>query len=140
MTNAFGEVAYLLEHAVDGRHDILAINIDRAVAAIPQCSVQYGTVFGDIDFLAAEHSVAPLFDVTLACKFEEQGERFVGDAVLGEVQQDVLEPQCEKVESDRILSEEIAHVDHSHALVVRLKRRPCARFGEFGHGWFPRLG
>ena len=57
-------------------HDILAIHQDRTIGAITQGDVQDGTVFGDVDLVAAEHSISPLLDLRVAGQIEQQRERF----------------------------------------------------------------
>jgi len=82
IAHAFTEIAHLCEYAIDVGHDILAIDVDRGVAAVAQGGMQYGTMFGEIDFFAGEHLVAHAFQIHVTCQLEQQGERLVGDAVL----------------------------------------------------------
>ena len=57
--DAVGEVGHLVEHGVNLRHDVLAVDDDGCALRRPQGHVQHGAVFGDVDFLAAEHGVDP---------------------------------------------------------------------------------
>ena len=55
-----GERRHPVEHLVHLRHDVLAVDDDRASARHAQRDVQHGAVLGDVDLLAAEHRVDAL--------------------------------------------------------------------------------
>ncbi|MCY1504752.1 hypothetical protein D9M68_389340 [compost metagenome] len=61
--DAVGKGAHGVEHAVDVGHHVLAVDEDRAVAAVAQRRVQHGTLLGDVDDVAAEHGVPLLLDL-----------------------------------------------------------------------------
>ncbi len=93
--DGLGEFAHVRQHGVDAGHDVLAIDQDRAVGAIAQGDVQDGPVFGDVDLVAAEHAVAPFLDLGLSGQIEQQAQGFIGDAVFGEIQENVAEVASE---------------------------------------------
>ncbi|GCX83613.1 hypothetical protein HmCmsJML084_02633 [Escherichia coli] len=53
--NRFREGFHLLQHCVDFRHYVFAINQNRGIATVTQRYVQHGTVFSAVDLLAREH-------------------------------------------------------------------------------------
>ena len=52
-------VGHLVEHRVDRRDDVLAVDDDRASLRRAQRDVQHGALLRDVDLLAAEHRVDP---------------------------------------------------------------------------------
>ena len=59
-SDALGEDCHALEHRLDVRHDVVAVDHDRLVRGCAQRDVQDGAVFGHVDPLAAEHGVDTL--------------------------------------------------------------------------------
>ncbi len=84
--HAIGKVGYLVEHGVDLRHDILAINNNGCSSRRAQGDVQDGAVFRDVDFLAPEHSVDPPAQSGFIRELQEQLQGLVSDAVLRVIQ------------------------------------------------------
>ena len=87
------ELAHVREHRVHLRHHVLAVDEDRPVRAVAQRDVQDGAVLGGVDLLAAEHLLGPPLQVGLLARCSSRADRLVGDAVLGVVEQDVVEAQ-----------------------------------------------
>ena len=58
-----GECRHGVQHRVDLRHDVVAVDREALAVGRPQRDVQHGAVLGDVDLLAGEHGVAPAFDV-----------------------------------------------------------------------------
>ena len=70
----------------------------RPVGAVAQRDVEDGAVLGDVDLLAGEHAVAPAVDILPGGRGRAAAHGFLGDAVLGEVEQDAVQAQREPVE------------------------------------------
>ena len=85
------EVAHPGQHGVDVRHDVPAIHHDRPVGAVAQRDVQDRPVLGGVDPVACEHARAPGLELTFAGEVEQQADRLLGDAVLGVVEQQVIQ-------------------------------------------------
>ena len=83
-----GEVGHLVEHGVDLRHHVLAVDDDGYPFRRTQCHVQDGAIFGDVDFLAAKHRVDPGAQPGSFGELDEQLERLVVDAILRVVEVD----------------------------------------------------
>ena len=59
---------------------------DRGAARRAQGDVEHRALLGGVDLLAAEHGVDALAQARLLGKLQQQGQGFVGDAVLGVVE------------------------------------------------------
>ena len=70
---------------MDLGHYVFAVHDDGGALRGAQGHVQYGAVFRDVDFFAAEHGVR-LRSTRIPGQLHEQLERLVGDAVLGVIQ------------------------------------------------------
>ena len=68
---------------------------------------------------------------------EQQAKRLLGDAVLGEVEQDVLEAEGELVEAFGIVAEQVAHLERLGSGIMRSQRLPGVRAGDICHGEYP---
>ena len=73
--DAFGEAGHPVQHRVDGRHDVLAVDDDRGAFRRAQRDVQHRAVFRDVDPVAAEHRVDTLAQAALLGELHEQRER-----------------------------------------------------------------
>src|SRR5262249_22759941 len=101
--------------------------------AVAQGDVQDGPVLGGVDPLAGEHLLGPALEVGLAGQVVEQRHRLLGDAVLGEVEEDVAEAEGELVEALRGLAEQVAHLERLDLLEVGLRGLPGLRLRRLGH-------
>jgi hypothetical protein len=86
--DAVGKGGHLVEHRVDSRDDVLAIDNDGLPFGRSQGDVQDGPVFGDVDLFPAKHGVDALAQAGLLGKLEEELAGFLGDAVLGVVEKE----------------------------------------------------
>src|SRR5215510_11327740 len=84
--DAVGKVRHLVEHGVDMRYDILAIDYYGGSLWRTQRNVQHRAVLGDVDFVAVEHRVDALAQTALLCELNEQPHCFFGDPVFRVVQ------------------------------------------------------
>ena len=89
------ELPHLGQHRIDVRHDVPAIHYDRPVGAVAQGDVQDRAVLGDVDPVAREHARAPVLEAGSAGQIEQQAHGFGGDAVLGVIEQQVIQAQRE---------------------------------------------
>ena len=71
-----------VEHRVNLRHDVLAVDENALIPRRPQRHMQDRAIFADVDLLAGEHRVPPPRDATRAGEFNKQAHSLVGDAVL----------------------------------------------------------
>src|SRR5262245_66392877 len=55
--DAVGEVRHLVEHCVNMRDDVLAIDDNRCSPWCTQGDVQHSAILGDVDFVAPKHRV-----------------------------------------------------------------------------------
>ncbi len=118
------------EDGVHAGHDIVPINEDGSIGPIAEGDVENGPVFGDIDLVAAEHAVAPIFDLGLPGQIDQKSKGFIGNAVFGKVQQNIAEAKREFFKAFWIPGKQIAHVDGGNLLVMRCKRLICGGLDE----------
>ena len=85
--DAVGEGGHLVEHRVDAGNDILAIDKDGFSFGRAQGDVQHGALLGDVDLVPAKHGVDALPQAGLLGKLEQKLAGFLGDAVLGVVEE-----------------------------------------------------
>ena len=119
--NRFREGFHLLQHRVDFRHHIFAVNDNRRVATVTQRDVQHGAVFGAVDFLAGEHGFDGTGQIGLFRQILKFRQRLFGDAVFGEVHQhQVVERSGEFAETVGVFREQIRDRHVLHFIVVFL--------------------
>ena len=76
------EAGHAVEHGVYFRHDIHAVDQDRRIARRAQGGVQHGSIFSDVDLLAAKHRLNACRQLTFVGELHEQPQRLVGDAIF----------------------------------------------------------
>ena len=86
--DAVGEGCHLVEHLVDAGNNVLAIDNDGFAFGGSQGDVQDGAFLGDVDFFSAEHGVDALPQAGFLGQLEEELAGFLGDAVLGVVEEE----------------------------------------------------
>jgi hypothetical protein len=99
ISHGLGELAHVGKYAVDVLHHVVTVDENWSVRAVAKRDVEDRTILGRIDLFAVEHALGPRSEFSLTRKVPEQRQCLVSDPVLGEVQEDVLEPKCEAVES-----------------------------------------
>ena len=114
----------MCDDRVDLTHHVFAVHKNRPIRAVPQGNVQDGPILGRVDFLAREHLFGPVLDLGLPGQIEEQPHRFFRDAVLGVVEQDVLEAERKLVEPLGVVAEQIAHLQRSDLLIMGVEGLP----------------
>ena len=125
--DALGEGGHLVEHRMNCRHDILAVDHDRGALRRPQRDVQHGAILGDVDLLAAEHGVDSAAHVALFGELKEQLERFVGDAVLRVIEEDADGLGGHPLAARGVSREELPQVRAASLLGIDGERLPCGR-------------
>jgi hypothetical protein len=119
-----GEVFHLGENGVDLGHHVLAGDADRPIRAVAQRYVQHRASFGDVDRLAGEHCLDALGETGLAGEGKEKRQRLVDDAVLGKIEEDVLQRQGKLLAAFRIGGEEVAHLPTGDLALMRGESLP----------------
>jgi len=142
--DALGEVGHAVQHVVDRRHHVLAVQHDRLAARGAEGDVQHGPPLSDVDLLALEHGVDALSQAALLGQLQQEPHGFVGDAVLGvvEVHADRLGRQA--LAALRVVGEELTEVQAADLLVVGCEGLPCRALRQRGgggrHGRSPWVG
>ena len=111
-----GETEHLLSGRDHLRHHVLAIDPDRLAGEIAQCSVQDRPLLGDVDFLAREHRVAPGLDRRRLGELDKPANNASVDALLGIVEQEIVEGDAEFLESPGIGGEIRSRRPREHAV------------------------
>ena len=75
--DVIGELGHLVEHAMNLRHDILAVDHDGAAFRRTQRNMQDRSFLRDVDFLATKHGVDSFAQAGLLGELDEQPERLV---------------------------------------------------------------
>ena len=129
-SNGVTEGPHLFEDGIDFRHDVLAIHEDGTVASVAKCHMQNGTILRCVDPFTSEHGIAKSLDTGLVGEPSEQRQRVIGDSMLGEIDQEVLEPHGIPIESIRIGIEQIPHVNRRGLLMMGFQFLPYGRSGD----------
>src|SRR5208282_4449040 len=126
--DAIGKSRHLVEHGMDFRHHVAAVDLDLNALRGAQCDVEHGAFLGDVYLLTPEHRVAPLGNTALLRKLEKQALRFGGDAVLGVVE---VQPRAfggEGLAAFGIFGEHLPEFHVLDFVVMRLERAPRGGF------------
>ena len=100
------------------------VHFDRCCAGGAQGHVEHGAVLRHVDLLALEHGVDARAQPGLLGELEEEGQRLVGDAVLGVVEVDPHRLRGEALPALGVGREEIPQVEVVDLLVVALQILP----------------
>jgi hypothetical protein len=87
-TDGIAERAYVIERGPHVRHHVATLDHHGARRSVTQRDVQHGAAFGGVDGITGKHAIAPLLDAAFGSELAQQGERLVGDRVLGVVDVD----------------------------------------------------
>ena len=82
------EFFHMLQDSIGILDDTLAVDLHGLVRDIAERYVVYGPVFRKVDLLAGEHVIAELLQAALLGQGDQLGQRFLGDEVLAEVEDD----------------------------------------------------
>ena len=112
--DAIGKVGHLVEHSVDLRHDVLAVDEDGRTFRRTERHMQDSAIFRDVDFVAAEHRVDPVAQPGLLGELDEQLEGFVVDAIFRVIEVDAGGLGGHPVAARRIIGEQFSQVQALH--------------------------
>src|SRR5262249_6542476 len=128
VADAVGESGHLVEHGMDLRHDILAIDHDGRPFRRAQRHVQDRAIFRDVDFLAGEPRVDSLAQPGLFGERDEQSQCLVIDAMFRIIEKDADGLRRHPLAAFGIMREQVSQMAAAHCLVVILERPPCRLF------------
>ena len=128
-----GKVFHVLENRTDFRHHVLAVDADRIVALVAECSVEHSALFGGVNLFASEVLGAHVVEVGGLEQVLELRHGLVGDDVLGVVQEEAAGFQAELAGAGRVLREEFLHVPGLGDFGVGFKSLPFRRICQFRH-------
>jgi len=126
--NRLGEISHLLEHRSNPRHHVLSIDQNRRVRSIAEGDVEHCAVFSPIDLGAGVHGVGRLPHPARPRKLAKQADRRLVDAILGVVEEQVLDLERETREPLGVGGEELAHVNIPNLAVVGFESLPGSGF------------
>ena len=129
--DAVGEVGHLVEHGVDLGDNVLAVHDDGSVLRRAQGHMQHGAVLREVDLLPAEHGVDALAQAGFRRQLQQELEGFVGDAVLGVIQEEARRLRGHALAAFRVSREELPQMQLPGLLVVRRERLPGLAFGKW---------
>src|SRR4029434_6069202 len=78
---------HVLEDRIHLGHDIRAVHHDGPIGAVAQRDVEYGTIFGEVDLLPAEHLLGPPFEIRLSGEITQELHRLLSNAIFRVVQE-----------------------------------------------------
>ena len=116
---------------MDLGHHVLAVDEDGFVFGRAQGDVQDGAIFGDVDFVAAEHGVDAFAKAGFLGELQEEREGFVGDAVLGVIEVDAERFEGEFFRAFGIVSKKLSEVHGLHGFIVGSQCGPGFALGEW---------
>src|SRR5215470_4809685 len=122
--DAVGELGHLVEHGMNLRHDVLAVDDDGRASRRPQRHVQDRAIFRDVDFLAPEHRVDSFAQPGLLGELDEQAQRLVLNAIFRIIQEHTGGFRRHPLPARGILREQVAQVPTTHCSVVIFERTP----------------
>ncbi len=128
-----GEFFHVLEHGANFRHHVLAIDANRLVALVTQSGVEHGAFFGGVNLFASEVLGAHVFETRELEKVLELCHGFVGDDVLGVVEEESAGFSAELFGTSRVLCEEFLHLPSLGDFGMGLKGLPFHRICQFRH-------
>jgi hypothetical protein len=115
---------------VDGGNDVFTVDHDGFRFGSAKGYVEDGAVFGGVDLLAGEHGFAVLGEAGLLGQREEKLEGFVGDAVLGVVEEDAGGGGGEAGAASGVVVEEVAELERLDGFGVLLEGFPGGALGQ----------
>ena len=122
--NALGKIGHLVQHGMNLRHDVLAIDEDHRSPRRAQRYVQHRAILRDIHLLAAKHCVDPPAQPGLLGELDQQPERLVVDAVFGVVQKDTGSFRRHPLGACWVLGKKASQVPVPHRPLVIFERAP----------------
>ena len=90
------------------RYDIDVVDDNPLALRSTQGDVENGTVFGDVDLIAAKHRADARGQSALACKRQQQLDGFVDDAILRLIEVEVCGIGRESLAAPGIIGEKLS--------------------------------
>ena len=131
--HALGERLDARKNRTDVGHDVLTIDHHRPVATIAQRDMQHRAVLGGVDLLTGEHAIAPGLQIGGSGEVEQEANGLAIDALLGEVDQQVVEAQAIAIEPVGLGLEQLAQMPPPFRARMRLEGSPGGIAGEGRH-------
>ena len=128
-----GEVFHVLENRTNFGHHVLAIDADRIVTLVAQSCVEHGALFGGVNLFASKVLGAHVFEIGGLQEVLEFGHGFVGDDILGVVEEKSASFDAELVGASRVLCEEFLHLPSLGDFGMGLEGLPFLRISQFRH-------
>ena len=122
--DAIGELGHLVQHGVNFRHDVLAIDEDLRVTRRAQGHVQHGAVLGEVDLVAAEHRVDAFAQAAVCGEVHQQLQGLGGEAMLGVIQIQPQRFEREAFAALRVLRKQRPELNVFDLLIVSGQRLP----------------
>ena len=133
--HAIGKIRHLVEHGVDLRHHVLAIDDDGCSSRRAQGHVQDSAVFRDVDLLAPEHGVDAFAQPGFLGKLQQELEGFVSDAILRVVQIEAQRFGRHTLATFGIIRKKLAQMQLTDTLMVSGESLPCLTLREWFYCW-----
>ncbi len=127
-TNAVTKGRHFIEYGMHIGDDVFPVNENSGVFGCAQCNMKDRAIFGDVDFVTAEHRI----DVGLQAGFFGEGEKklqsFVGNAIFGIVEENAERFSGKLFAALGILGKKLAKMGSCGTLHNELSNqaRPCA--------------
>ena len=77
-----GKDLHVLTGSLDLRHQVFALDDQGLIGRATESDMKDSTIFSEIDFIAAKHSISELLDFGLFEELAEEFKSFRGDAIL----------------------------------------------------------
>ena len=125
-----GEVGHFVEHCMNLRDHVFAVDDDGGPLGGAQRHVQNRPVFRDIDLLAVEHGIDPISQTAFFRQLKEQFEGFIGDAIFRVIE---IETHCldgQTLAALGVIRKELSKMKISDLLMVSLEGLPSRAPGK----------
>ena len=85
-----GKVLHMLSGGLHLRHQVFTLDDQGLIGWATESDMKDSTIFSKIDFIATKHSISEFFNLGLFEKLAEEFESFLGDAVFGVVDEEIV--------------------------------------------------
>ena len=130
---AVGKRPHVVEHGVNFRHDIHAINKDRLVARRAQRDVQHRAILRDVDLFTGEHRIPTRRESARFGQVHQQPYGLVRDAILRVIEIDSQVFNRHRRAALRVFGEQVTQVSAFDLLIMRCERLVCGKLGQRTH-------
>ena len=120
----FTEIGHPVQHGVNERHDVPAIDDNRRTSGRTQRNVQDRTIFGDVDLAARKHRNNPLLQAGFSGKLDQKMQCLVGNPILRIVEVDTEGGSGQAFAASRVVREPLAQMQFPNLPVMRFEGLP----------------